>query len=568
MTLLAPEEPRAAFGLAQHASVVHRLRWLAQHRPNAVAVRFLPQGTAVEVEYSYSALDAAARRCAASLRSAGLGGTRIVLMLPTGIEYLVAFLGCLYAGSVAVPSFPRRPNRHHERLVSVLADSAPAAIVGPGGRSGLEAAADSAGEAGLGAQDIVAIDALLRGNADEWVEPALGQDSLAILQYTSGSTSTPKGVMISHGNLLHDIDSIAAALQPDEDTRGLSWLPLHHDMGLIGGALTPLCVGFPIYLMTPECFMMRPSRWLRVISEHRINWSVAPNFAYQHCVDRITPEQRAGLDLSSWHTAIVGAETVRQATLVAFADAFRDSGFSERAFFPCYGLAEATLLVTGSSRGAAPRSRGTSVGCGKPWGDVEVVIVDTESLRPCADGVTGEIWVAGPSVAQGYWNKPEETNRVFRARVAGGSRNYLRSGDLGFFADGELHIVGRLKNVLIVAGRNLQLEDVEHTVVSCHPRLRSAACAAFAIDHADLEKLIVVVEVDRDVLAQRHERVDRAPDILDELGTAVRQAVAETHEVTIHELVFSKQWTIPRTSSGKIRHGECRKLFLDGAYRQ
>lgn len=555
---------KEAAGLASHPSVVHRMRWLAQHRADAVAIRFLPQGTVIETELSYAALDSAARRCAASLRSAGLAGKRVVLMLPSGSDYLVAFLGCLYAGSVAVPSFPRRPNRHQDRLVSVLADSAPAAIIVPAGRSAFEGARELAIKAAAPALDVIALDTLLEGNGEHWVKPAIGPDSLAILQYTSGSTATPKGVMISHGNILHDIDSIAAALRPDDDTRGLSWLPLHHDMGLIGGALTPLCVGFPIYLMTPECFLMRPWRWLRAISEHRINWSVAPNFAYQYCVDRIGPEHRAGLDLSSWHTAIVGAEPVRQTTLTAFSEAFGAYGFAERAFVPCYGLAEATLLVTGAARGAALRTSGTSIGCGRSWGSTEVRVVEASGLRSCADGEVGEIWVSGPNVTQGYWNRPEQTRHTFRARIPGDERDYLRTGDLGYFRDGELYISGRLKNLMMVAGRNVHLEDVEDTVLRCHPLLRSAACAAFAVDAAASERLVILVELDRSV--PKRETGDGAPDAVVEIADAIRQAVTEAHELAIHELLFAEQWTIPRTSSGKIRHDECRRQFLDGVF--
>lgn len=552
-SLVRATQVKGSASLTSYPTVVHRMRWLAQHRPDAAAIRFLPQGTAIEAELSYAGLDSAARRCAVSLRSAGLAGKRIVLMLPTGSDYLVAFLGCLYAGSVAVPSFPRRPNRHQDRLVAVLADSTPAAIVVPAGRPAFEGARELAVKAAAPALDVIALDTLLEGNAEHWVMPDIGPDSLAILQYTSGSTAVPKGVMISHGNILHDIDSIAAALQPDDDTRGLSWLPLHHDMGLIGGALTPLCVGFPIYLMTPECFLMRPSRWLRAVSEHHINWSVAPNFAYQYCVDRIAPEQRAGLDLSSWHTAIVGAEPVRQTTLAAFSGAFGAYGFAESAFVPCYGLAEATLLVTGVARGAALRTSGTSIGCGRTWGSTEVRVVDANGLRSCADGEVGEIWVSGPNVTQGYWNRPEQTRHTFRARIPGDERDYLRTGDLGFFRDGELYISGRLKNLLIVAGRNVHLEDVEETVLSCHPQLRSAACAAFAVEAAESERLVILVELDRS-LPQR------------ETAEAIRQAVTEAHELAIHELLFAKQWSIPRTSSGKIRHDECRRQFLDGVF--
>jgi acyl-CoA synthetase (AMP-forming)/AMP-acid ligase II len=561
----ATQSKRAA-SLASYPSVVHRMRWLAQHSPDAAAIRFLPQGTLIETELTCAALDSAARRCAASLRSAGLAGKRIVLMLPSGCDYLVAFLGCLYAGSVAVPSFPRRPNRHQDRLVSVLADSEPAAIVVPAGRPAFEGARELAIKAAAPALEVIDLDTLLEGNGNHWVMPTIGPDSLAILQYTSGSTSIPKGVMISHGNILHDIDSIAAALQPGDDTRGLSWLPLHHDMGLIGGALTPLCVGFPIYLMTPECFLMRPSRWLRAISEHRINWSVAPTFAYQYCVDRIGPEQRAGLDLSSWHTAIVGAEPIRQATLTAFSEAFGAYGFAERAFVPCYGLAEATLLVTGVERGAALRTSGTGIGCGRSWGSTEVRVVDANGLRSCAEREVGEIWVTGPNVTQGYWNRPEQTHQAFRARIAGDERDYLRTGDLGFFSDGELYVSGRLKNLLLVAGRNVHLEDVEATVLKCHPQLRSAACAAFAVDAAASERLVILVELDRSGL--QREAAGGVSDAVGEIGEAIRQAVTEAHELAIHELLFARQWTIPRTSSGKIRHDECRRQFLDGVFQQ
>jgi acyl-CoA synthetase (AMP-forming)/AMP-acid ligase II len=339
--------------LSKYATLVDRLRWLSSDRPDAVAVKFIPDGIKLDSELSYAELDLRVRQFAAQLQQLNLYEQRIVLMLPTGLDFLIAFFGCLYAGAIAITSYPPRPNRSFARLESIVHDAKPAAIIVNDNYLNNTELLELL-TTGPDSPKLLSVEPMSEGDAERWVEPVIDRDTLAMLQYTSGSTSTPKGVMISHGNVLHNCQMLIDALKPTRETIGLSWLPLFHDMGLIGGALTPMLVGFPIILMNFESFLMRPLRWLQAISYHRVNWSVGPNFAYDQCVKKVTVAQREELDLSSWQVALIGAETVRVNTLEDFASTFRNANFSLKSFYPCYGLAEATLFVTGGARDTAP----------------------------------------------------------------------------------------------------------------------------------------------------------------------------------------------------------------------
>ena len=543
--------------LTQYASVVARLRDLAQQRPDAVAVRFLADDVSTSEAVTYGELDEAARRVAAYLQGHGLGTERIQLNLPTSREYLLAYCGCLYAGCPAVPSLPPRPNRDQVRNASIIDDARPAAVM---------MQQDSTGGTNISARTGHAqplrldVDSMLDATPEDWVDSGAVHRTLAMLQYTSGSSATPKGVMVSHGNLLQNLQMLIAALEPTGETVGMSWLPLHHDMGLIGGLLTPLCAGFPIVLMKPETFLLRPVRWLQAISTFRANWSVAPNFAYQYCVDRISETQKADLALDCWHTAIVGAEPIRRATLEAFIAKFSDAGFARESFFPCYGLAEATLFVSGGRyRVDCAQERSAPLSCGIGAKDETVLIVDPESGRRCAPGQKGEICVSGPNVAQGYWEEPEATAQVFCGHVEGHEGSFLRTGDLGFERDGEIFITGREKNMLIVAGRNIHFEDIEHCVTECIASAAFGRCAAFGIDEGEKEKLIVLVEL------RKSGRMSAAA-MESDMRSSILAQVTKDFEVPVHEIVFVKPGSIPRTSSGKTQHNHCRDSFLAGAY--
>src|SRR5262249_50851357 len=397
--------------------------------------------------------------------------------------------------------------------------------------------------------------------------------SRAVVQYSSGSAAIPKGVRLSHGNLLHNLELIRNAFECTGECNSVFWLPPYHDMGLIGGVLEPLYTGGSTVLMAPVAFLQSPFRWLDAISRTRAVISGAPNFAYDLCVQKITPEQLAKLDLGSWDLAFNGAEPIRPETLDRFAERFGRCGFRREAFYPCYGLAEATLFVTGSTRSAAPVLRSfaakalernqvqedagpevkTLVGSGRCREVQRVVIVNPETCLPCPSGGVGEIWVEGGSVAQGYWNRPQETERTFRARLANSQEGtFLRTGDLGFLVDGELFVTGRAKDLIILQGKNHYPQDIELTVEESSRAVRPSCVAAFAAEIDGDEKLIVVAEIEREARGQNH----------DDTLAAIRRAVAEHHDIAVWSVVLIKTLTIPKTSSGKIQRHLCRERFM------
>ncbi|HEY3570041.1 MAG TPA: amino acid adenylation domain-containing protein, partial [Thermoanaerobaculia bacterium] len=537
-------------------TLIDVLRARAAEDPDGQTYVFLADGEVEREVLRARELDLRARAIAAHLQERLAPGDRALLLYPPGLEFVAAFFGCLYAGVVAVPAYPPRPRRSPTRLATILADARPAAVLTTA------ALAEHAGPwtaelPALGAVHWIATDGIGAGaGAAGWKPPVLSPQSLAFLQYTSGSTSDPKGVMVTHGNILHNQGAIQHGFRQSAESVIVSWLPIYHDMGLIGALLQPLYVGGRCYLMAPASFLLQPSRWLRAISRYRATTSGGPNFAYELCIDRTTPEQREALDLSSWEVAFNGAEPVRGATLARFAEAFAPSGFRAEAFHPCYGLAEATLLVAVAGRRPpsvlAPEGTGRElVGCGPSASGQQMAIVDPETLEPCPAGREGEIWVAGPSVAAGYWGKAEATERTFQARLASGEGPFLRTGDLGILERGELLVSGRIKDLVILRGRNHYPQDIELTAESSHPSLRAAGAAAFAAPVEGEERLVVVVEV------ERRSREEPAA-----LAAAVRARVTGEHEVPVHEVVLVRAGTIPRTSSGKVQRGRCRQLYL------
>ncbi|MGZ6503323.1 MAG: AMP-binding protein, partial [Tumebacillaceae bacterium] len=407
---------------------------------------------------------------------------------------------------------------------------------------------------------------------DEWTRPEIGNESLAFLQYTSGSTSLPKGVMLSHGNLLHNLELIQDCFGTSAESNCVIWLPPYHDMGLIGGILQPLFTGYPVTLMAPVDFIQRPLRWLETISRLGATVSGGPNFAYELCLQKITPEQRDTLDLSKWEIAFSGAEPVRAETLERFAEFFAPCGFRKEAFYPCYGLAEGTLLVSGGAKAEAPivctfdgealsenrvaqvveaqESDRQLVSSGRlSTSRQKIVIANPTTGARCADDEVGEIWVSGPSVAQGYWNREEQTKEVFQARLADtGEGPFLRTGDLGFVQHGELYVTGRLKDLIIIRGRNYYPQDIEFAVQESHPAVKNSNGAAFAIEIDGEERLVIVQEIER---AYRKAN-------LAEVVTAVRQAVSEEHQLQVHAVVLIKPVSIPKTSSGKVQRHACK----------
>ncbi|MGH3558261.1 MAG: beta-ketoacyl synthase N-terminal-like domain-containing protein, partial [Mycobacterium sp.] len=418
------------------------------------------------------------------------------------------------------------------------------------------------------------------GDAEKWVAPDVDANTVAMVQYTSGSTSSPKGVVLTHDNLIHNLEAIRQAWNGGSDAIGVFWLPPYHDMGLIGGILETLYIGGTTVLMPPTAFIKHPMRWLEAISRYRGTITAAPNFAYDMCVELSSAEERAALDLSNWSTAMCGAEPVRAASLQRFADAFAPAGFRPEAFYPVYGLAEATLLVSGGSDSAVPVVRhidrtalrkdhvvdvapdhpaaATLVGCGRPRGGQQVAIVDPVTRRPCGPDEVGEVWIAGPSVAQGYRGKPDETEQTFSAFLSEPADGpFLRTGDLGFLRSGELFVTGRRKDVIIIRGNNYYPNDIELTVQNCNPALLPGRGAVFSVTPGPdvAEQLVVVQEVNRGQVSEAE---------LSEVVHAIRTAITERHGIQAHAVVLVEPLSIPTTSSGKIQRGSCRERFSDG----
>ncbi|WP_223268241.1 type I polyketide synthase [Streptosporangium nondiastaticum] len=552
-------------------TVAALLRCRADRTPDALAYRFLHGADDASESVRYGELDLRARTVAGRLLRENLSGKPVLLLHPPGLDYIAAFFGCLYAGAVAVPAYPPDSARFGQtmpRLAAIARDSgATHAYTTADVRDAARAKPEEISALGLAGLTWLTAADLGPADAAAWHEPGTSGDSLAFLQYTSGSTADPKGVMVTHSNLVRNLRSIHLRLEHDEDSGMVSWLPPYHDMGLIGGILTPLYGGFPAHLMAPATFVRRPLLWLDTLSRTRASTSVAPNFGFEQCLRRVTDEQRDALDLRHWRLALNGAEPVRAETLERFAARFAPSGFDRRALLPCYGLAEGTLMVTGIgaseppvlgsfdagalARGEArPATDGAErvtrvVGCGAPVPDVEVAVVDAESRRRAEEGRVGEIWVAGPNVAGGYWGRPEASAEVFGARIAGeGATPYLRTGDLGFLRDGQLYVVGRTKDVVIVQGRNHYPHDIELTAEKATAAVRPGSGAAFGIATEQGEQL---------ALAYEFGSGDPAAAL-----AALRTAIAEEHQVAPHTVVLLKRSTVPKTTSGKIQRQACR----------
>ncbi|NJL29202.1 MAG: fatty acyl-AMP ligase [Thermoanaerobaculia bacterium] len=619
-------------GFSSCRSLTEVLQAHLEHRADKPLFTLLEDGETEAGTCTFAQLDVRARALAALFQARGLTGQRALLVFPTSLDFVVAFFACLYAGVVAVPvTVPTsRKRATFDRLMTVVHDCEPRVALTTAALKPriLELAPDIPGFAGL---EWLTPDDAGDELAGEWRDPKVERETLAFLQYTSGSTNFPKGVMVSHGNILHNAAMIRAASGHQPGWVGVSWLPLHHDMGLIGVVLQQTFSGMHSVLMPPLYFLQSPIRWLRAIDRYRSHTCGGPNFAFELCLRRVTPEQCEGFDLSCWRAAFNGAEPIRAETLERFAEKFAPFGFELRNFFSCYGLAEATLLVSGCATGAPPvikafdrealgrdtivpveasaastappdvahqvlehqegrhverrpgdrevgnqqpgdrqpgdRQPGEServeseaqgrvqrlAGSGTLWLDQQVLIVDPSTLERCSPDRVGEIWIAGGSVGQGYWGLPEQSAETFGARLAddGEAGPFLRTGDLGFFFDGELFITGRLKDLIILAGLNYYPQDIEKTVEACHPNVRPEGCAAFSVDKDGEERLVVVAEV-------------RSSDGREETVAAIRRAINESHELRAWAVELIRTGTLPKTTSGKVQRRLCKSLFLEG----
>jgi amino acid adenylation domain-containing protein len=576
-------EPFGEVALAELecSTVVDLLGHWAKEQPDRLAYTFLSHRGTVEFAVTYAELEASARAVATILRARANPGDRAILFYPPGREYVRAFFGCLYAGIIAVPAYPPSATldkSNAARLRAMVVDSGARFLLSTEGLTE-QLRAGFIKSTGLEDREWIATDvAVAAAGGPQVVAP----ESLAFLQYTSGSTGLPKGVMVSHRNLFHNIATIGQAFRMTRESVGVIWLPPYHDMGLIGGILGGISTGMHTVLMSPATFILRPARWLEAITKYRGTVSGGPNFAYDLCVKMIPPEERTEIDLSSWERAFTAAEPIHAATLDRFSAAFAPQGFRRSMFYPCYGLAESTLMVTGATAGEEPvldtppttsEVPGTGlkrdarlVGCGKTRLGARVMAVDTETRAPQPAGCVGELWVHGPSVAGGYWNDPRRTSETFGAYLASGEGPFLRTGDLGFVRDdGEVFVTGREKDLIIVRGRNCHPQDIEWTVENCHPGMRPASGAAFSIDLHGEERIVVVHEFSR---KRRNEGA--ATDAREEYDPAdavrlARQAVVSEHSLGLHAVVLVRPATIPKTSSGKVQRHAVKAAYLAGA---
>lgn len=602
-------EMHSSFGLLERPATICEMvaRW-AEIKPQQVAIEFLPdQGERSAL--TYGDLHAAALKVRHRLWWDCQPGDRAILMLPAGPEFVIGFLGCLYAGVLAVPASEPKPKRRNDRLSRVAGDCDPTAVLC--NRSiaerieprlvcpelaavpwiSLEEAISASDDGGsrpdrrLGSRPNRRWNGEETGNhlaTDADGEPWPPADSIAFLQYTSGSTSDPMGVAISHHNLVHNLEMIRLGFGQEFNTsdstglKGVFWLPPYHDMGLIGGILEPLYLGGTTVLMPPTSFLKKPLRWLQAVSDERAIISGAPNFAYELCVNRLTPQDRQRLDLSHWEVAFCGAEPIRAETIDRFCETFAASGFRRSSFYPCYGLAEATLLVSGHQAGTEPVVKSIVrddlehfiarevaadsehdsdsvlrvVGCGQSRLDGEILIVDPETCVPVADGRIGEIWYRGENVATGYWNRPEKSAEVFDARPADRpTDSFLRTGDMGFWSADQLFVTGRLKEMLVVRGRNLFPQDLEAVARAVRSDCIDGV-VVFPVGRDSDEDLVLVVEVDRRSDAVQSEA----------LIAQLRMALTDTFEISPSSILLVRPFSLPRTTSGKMQRWLTRQL--------
>lgn len=525
----------------------------------AYSFHYFPSDAVERITFGELAMNA--KKIAHALLSEELKSKNVILIYSPGLQFIEVFFGCLYAGLIPIPMPAPIVQKQISRILNVLSDSDASAILTD----------DSLMSklTGFIPEDVKSKIKLLSrtsfSSESKMILPVISPEDTAFIQYTSGSVGAPKGVVISHRNILHNEMVIKEAFEHDETTVVVSWLPMFHDMGLIGNVIQPLYLGVHSVLMPPLAFIQKPVRWLELISRYRATTSGAPNFGYDMCVKNISDEQKVGLDLSSWTLAYSGAEPVRSWTIRKFAFCFKSQGFSEQAFYPCYGLAESTLFVTGVKKGeglrtleidAAEYSRGKVIfatseassisltSCGRPRSDQEVIIVDYETLEGLSEGEVGEVWIRSDSKAMGYWNNPKETDKTFNARLSGtSSPTYLRTGDLGFIKDGDLFITARVKDTIIIRGTNFYPQDIEHAVES-GLGLPSGSTAAFSVEIKDEEKLIILSEVPL--------------SLIDAIETVVK-----TFGIRPYSVKHLDRGRLPRGSSGKLQRFLCKKMYQE-----
>jgi acyl-CoA synthetase (AMP-forming)/AMP-acid ligase II len=567
------------------ATLVDMCRDRGASDPDRRIFVFLENGINESAALTLADIDLRARAVAVRLNELAAPGSRVLLSYPPGLDFVTGFFGALYAGMIAVPVAPVDGDCNdvkRSRIESIARSAEPEVLLTSAAavERVKKALADTGRLSGL---HVVASDEVPDEAAERWTEPDIGPSTVAYLQYSSGSTGLPKGVMLRHSSVLHNLALIvenASDGAPGRPPTFVSWLPMFHDMGLISSVVEPVYAAYDAVLMPPVAFVHRPFSWLRAISDAGRANAAAPNFAYEMCARRSRPDQREQLDLSGWTLALVGAEPVRARTMRLFAETFAPCGFRPETFFPSYGLAESTVMVSGGpvGRGAVMRTFDAQalaagqvrlagpgggerelVGCGQIQPTLTVVIARPGTDMPCQQDEVGEILVSSDSVGDGYWNQPEETERTFRARVRGyGERDFLRTGDLGFVFGDQLFVTGRLKDVVIIDGHNHYPHDIELTVGTSHPAIREGFCCALSVDEGDAERLVTLAEVSSRQL--------KGQDTGGDVAAAVRRAVTAEHGIAVSDVVLLRLGTLPFTSSGKIQRTECRARYQSGDF--
>jgi acyl-CoA synthetase (AMP-forming)/AMP-acid ligase II len=561
--------------ILHYPSLIDAVQLRAFHTPQKISCTFINRN--LEESMTYAELDIQAKAISAQLQILGAkNGDRILLLFSPGLPLIQAFFGCLYAGCIAVPIYPPAQTKLLDKAHRIIRNSKPLYAMMTSDHVTKFAVFNKEGKPHLDKVPCLAIDSIESQLSALWQRQIINENDIAFLQYTSGSTMHPKGVMVTHQNLLDNIRKIDTAFELNEKTVSFSWLPPHHDMGLIGYILTPIYVGIPTYLMSPFSFLQNPLSWLQNISKYKVTISGSPNFAYDYCVKRIKEEKKRDLDLSSWQIASNGAEPIRKETLEHFYQAFKKYGFHKEAFYPCYGLAEATLLVTGNTPGTLYKTRTLAkehyqdhrvhfvqeesaqghslVSCGKFMQTVK--IVDPETLALCDKEQIGEIWVHSNSITQGYWQQEEETVHAFQGKIHGDSSNqmYLRTGDLGFVYEEELYVTGRIKDLIILYGKNHYPQDIEHSILHAPVHKQLGKCAAFVVQTEHEYELTVICEVKNRFIE---------PEEQDFLFNTIFELIYQTHQLETHHIVFIPLKALPHTTSGKIRRNFTRNYLLD-----
>ncbi|MEM8612136.1 MAG: AMP-binding protein [Cyanobacteria bacterium P01_H01_bin.105] len=584
---LANTKPLQIENRDQTGTLIDVLRWRASHQSEQAACQFLPAGvddiaqSARANRWTYADLDRQARMIADQLREELLpredSQQRILLAYSAGLEFIAALFGCWYAGAIAVPVKPAHRHQGGARWQHILHDAQAEGILTS---QNLLSEVEQLVAANNNKFFCLATDRLAKQSSQpEILETQASQtvsaSDLALLQYTSGSTNHPKGVMVSHGNLIHNLAIIYQNFGHSRDSHGVIWLPPHHDMGLIGGILQPIYGGFSVTLMPPESFLRQPVRWLQAVSHFQATTSGGPDFAYNYCLQKITSAQRQELDLSSWQLAFTGSEPVRAKTLADFSATFASCGFKAKAFYPCYGLAETTLFVSGGHQDAPAKMRSLSrsdlsqgnvvempsvcetalsvVSCGSVFKDTEIIVVDPNSQQRCSTEKVGEIWLRGDSIAQGYWQNSDATQKSFKAYLPDGSGPYLRTGDLGFYDGHSLYVTGRLKDLIVIRGQNHYPQDIEQTIAQSHADLNLYG-AAFSLDIKGQESLVVFQEVTREAI--------RKLDV-EAVVRAIRAAVSQHHGLQVSAIWLLKPSHLPKTTSGKVQRQACKAAFQE-----